>query len=244
MNINEAIDIFNGVDIYDEKALKTKYRQLIKKYHPDICKTGEDKTKDINGAKEIIDKYLENHCAPKSLSLEDLKEKILKLKQERENILISHRGLKYDYDKLKTKANELHQNINQIDAEIIKKIEKLKKYHIAYPQKTKKPEDLFLLSVILSLFISIPLILSAIFHLLLLIFIPISVFFYIIYKVRVEPIQKISKLNFKKAELLLDFQSSRALLNITRVSLDLYSKLIKELNKKIDLVENSIKNYK
>ena len=65
MTIEEALHILNLNKNYNEEELKKAYRSLIIKYHPDkhpeSKKTyAENKTKQINEAKEILEKNLKN----------------------------------------------------------------------------------------------------------------------------------------------------------------------------------------
>ena len=57
MNVSEALRIFGlySTKDIDHKELKSRYRKLVKKYHPDINNNiGDDKIKDVISAYEIL----------------------------------------------------------------------------------------------------------------------------------------------------------------------------------------------
>jgi len=65
MTLNEALHILNLNKNYTEEDLRKSYRSLITKYHPDKHpeskkEYAENKTKQINEAKEILEKNLKN----------------------------------------------------------------------------------------------------------------------------------------------------------------------------------------
>lgn len=65
MNFNKALSILGLTRNYTEEDLKKTYRKLITKYHPDLYenkseqekKMAEEKVKEINAAKEFLEKY-------------------------------------------------------------------------------------------------------------------------------------------------------------------------------------------
>ncbi len=57
--IYDALEILELPHFVTFKEIKTKYRELSKKYHPDIYK-GDDKMSGINWAYEILKEYIEN----------------------------------------------------------------------------------------------------------------------------------------------------------------------------------------
>ena len=68
MNLEKALSILGLSRTYTEEDLKRTYRKLIAKYHPDLYesksenekKFAEEKTKDINTAKELLEKRLKD----------------------------------------------------------------------------------------------------------------------------------------------------------------------------------------
>jgi len=69
MTLEEALYILNLNKNYTEEELKKTYRSLIRKYHPDKHPESkkiyaENKTKQINEAKEILEKALKNKTTP------------------------------------------------------------------------------------------------------------------------------------------------------------------------------------
>lgn len=56
MNIRESLDIFGILNINEvtEQSLKSIYKKLMIKYHPDNCNGDEDKAKDISTAYRIV----------------------------------------------------------------------------------------------------------------------------------------------------------------------------------------------
>jgi molecular chaperone DnaJ len=62
MNIREAFDIFELPKTATKEEVKAKYKQLAKKFHPDLNKDKKDDGTfaKINQAKDLIDQYHEN----------------------------------------------------------------------------------------------------------------------------------------------------------------------------------------
>ena len=52
--VKKSLEIFNLKDDFNEKELKKRYKELVKKYHPDLNKNYQKKDKNI---KEINKSY-------------------------------------------------------------------------------------------------------------------------------------------------------------------------------------------
>ncbi len=59
-SINEALEILDLPRFITKDEIKRKYKELAKKYHPDICKDTQ-KMQEINRAYKLLMEYIENY---------------------------------------------------------------------------------------------------------------------------------------------------------------------------------------
>lgn len=62
MRLEEAVKIFEIQDIAEinKEVLKTTYRSLMKKYHPDVCPDGTEKAQEINEAYDVLSSVIKD----------------------------------------------------------------------------------------------------------------------------------------------------------------------------------------
>lgn len=150
MTLNEAIIIFENVDISNDVLTKKKHRELVKKYHTDSLGGDSKKIRDINVAYEIIQKHQAQQKLKKNTK-ED-REKILKrFKNELSLLKEKLASFKEELKENKKNLHELFDDLEYFEHEIKKYERRLKinPFYFLFENKTKteKLKNLFLVSL-------------------------------------------------------------------------------------------------